>query len=241
MAKVLYSIKIWLFRSQFKLTAKEEIGVRDIVIFSVQLYAQAWITAPSAIAAPLNDLQLMNNLLQYSSVHPGISAAIAKKFSNHLWYLSEELIGLALFDSRVFSSTKRLMVESISKQGTDAPMKHPEVSLETFPTRTLDSIVTSNSMNLFHCLQLPTDFLSTDPDTWEIHDAINAKRRLSTFKVVNDSADRGLALIQDYNKTLTKHEDQLQFLLQVVADHHRQFPSTNKSVLTGSSWTKTRC
>jgi len=194
MAKVLYRIKIWLFRSQFK---QEEIGIRDIVIFSVRLYVQAWITAPSAIAAPLNDLQLMNNLLQYSSVHPGISAATAKKFSNHMWYLSEELVGLALFDSRVFSSTKRLMVESFSKQGTDAPMKHPEVGLETFPTRTLDSFVTSNSMNLFHCLQLPNDFLSTDPDTWEIQDGyINAKRRLSTLKVVNDSAERGVQLIR---------------------------------------------
>ena len=59
-------------------------------------------------------------------------------------------------------------------------------------------------MNLFHCLNLPTDFLSTDPDTWESEDGYGvAKRRLTTLTVVNDTAERGVALIQEYNRTLT--------------------------------------
>ena len=111
-------------------------------------------------------------------------------------------------------------------------MKRPEVnmqSLQSFETRTL---VTSSSMNLFHNLQLPTDFLRTDPDTWETQEEfLTAQRRLRSLKVVNDSAERVVALIQAFNKTLTQDEDQLQFVLQVVSEHRRVFPSTNKDGL----------
>jgi hypothetical protein len=32
MSKVLYSLKIWLFRAQFKLTPREENGLRDVCV-----------------------------------------------------------------------------------------------------------------------------------------------------------------------------------------------------------------
>jgi exonuclease VII small subunit len=39
------------------------------------------------------------------------------------------------------------------------------------------------------------------------------------IKVVNDNAGRGVALIKEYSGFLTKNEQQLQFLLQVVEEH----------------------
>jgi len=232
MAKVLYAMKIWLFRQQFKLTAREEKGARDLALFAVLVYLKAWITAPSAISAPLNDLQLMNQLLQYSTIHEAISVATSKKLSSHLWYLSQELVGLALFDDRVFATTKRLMVAALQKEDTDRPPKRPEIPLNSFNSCTLDNLVTNNSMNLFRLLNLSTEFLSTDPDMWEEQESYAvAKRRLATLKVVNDTTERGVALIQEYNKTLTKDERDLQFLLQVVADHRQLYPVANKTDL----------
>jgi hypothetical protein len=231
-AKVLYALKIWMFRQQFKLTAREEAALRDLAIFAVRVYVKAWITAPSAICAPFNDLQLINSLLQYSAINQAISTATTKKLSTHLWYLSEELVALSLFDDRVFSSTKRLMVAAMQKKGTDKPSKRREIDLQNIYSCTLDQFATSNSMNLFHCLKLPTEFLSTDPDTWKSLDSYGvAKRRLATLKVVNDTAERGVSLIQDYNRTLTKDEEDLQFLLQVVSDHRQLHPTSKKTEL----------
>ena len=232
MAKVSYALEMWLFLEQFKLTAREKTGLRDFAFFVVRVYLKVWIYAPSAISAPLNDLLLMNSLLQYSTIHQAISTATAKTLSSHLWYLSQELVGLALFDGRVFSSTKRLMIAAMENKGTDRPPKRPNIDLQAFHSCTLDQFFTSNSMNLFHSLKLPTDFLSTDPDTWESEDGYSvAKRRLATLKVVNDTAERGVALIQEFNKTLTKDEEDLQFLLQVVADHRQLYPTTKKTEL----------
>ncbi|KAG0725682.1 hypothetical protein GWK47_038130 [Chionoecetes opilio] len=49
--------------------------------------------------------------------------------------------------------------------------------------------------------------------------------------VVNDHAERGVALIQEFNGSLTKDEEQLQFLLQVVADHRKAFPDPREAHL----------
>jgi len=49
------------------------------------------------------------------------------------------------------------------------------------------------------------------------------------LKVVNDHAERGVALVQRYNKILTKTKEQFQFLLQVVSQHQKKFPDSRKS------------
>ena len=51
------------------------------------------------------------------------------------------------------------------------------------------------------------------------------------MKVVNDSAERGIALIQKYNETLTKDEDQKQFLLRFVQRHRQFYPSSSKAAM----------
>ena len=42
-------------------------------------------------------------------------------------------------------------------------------------------------------------------------------------RVVNDQAERGVALIEEFSGHLTKDEEQLQFLLQVVQEHRRAY------------------
>lgn len=62
----------------------------------------------------------------------------------------------------------------------------------------------------------------------ETHQQARSSPVTAGLAVVNDRAERGVALIQEFNKRLTKNEDQLQFLLQVVSEHRRQFPSCVK-------------
>ena len=50
--------------------------------------------------------------------------------------------------------------------------------------------------------------------------------------VTNDAAERGaLALIQSFNSRITTSEEQKQFLLQIVEEHRRSLPNSNKSKL----------
>ena len=83
-------MKVWLFRSQFKLTAKECNGLRDLNIFLVKTYLEFWFLAPVASTAARNDLQLLKQLDAYPQRN--IGTATSRKMAGHLWYLSEDLI-----------------------------------------------------------------------------------------------------------------------------------------------------
>jgi hypothetical protein len=73
MAKMIYSIKICLFRSQFQMTQREITGMQRFAKFSTLVYVRAWFQAPLAVAAPSNDLLLLKQLVRYEDL--GISKA----------------------------------------------------------------------------------------------------------------------------------------------------------------------
>lgn len=65
MSKAIYCLKIFLFRSQFKLTAKEKKALSEICIFIVMIYVRAWFTVPLTPQAPNHDLQFFKKLYNY--------------------------------------------------------------------------------------------------------------------------------------------------------------------------------
>ena len=51
------------------------------------------------------------------------------------------------------------------------------------------------------------------------------------MKVVNVYAERGIALVEEYNSSLTKDKVQKQFLRRLVDLHRKQFPVTTKATM----------
>ena len=69
-------------------------------------------------------------------------------------------------------------------------------------------------MSFFKKLNLKTDFLELSIEQWysnlNFQDSEATNQALS---VVNDHAERGVALIQEYSGRITKDEEQFQFFL----------------------------
>jgi len=65
----------------------------------------------------------LKELDNYKKSNIVIGNAAAKSFARHLWYLSETLIGLAFFDTKVSSEMKVNMVKSLVKKGADFPLR----------------------------------------------------------------------------------------------------------------------
>ena len=84
------------------------------------------------------------------------------------------------------------------------------------------------------------DFLAKDPAEWNDDPSYQElKTAASTIKVVNDTAERAIALMQQYNSmnsSLTKNEEQKQYLLRLAERHRKQYLTCGKSALlnTGS-------
>ncbi|XP_076849024.1 beta-ureidopropionase isoform X1 [Brachyhypopomus gauderio] len=234
MAKLLYCMKIWLFKEQFKLTAREETSLRDMSLFGCLLYTKAWTLCPKPASAPANDLAFLKLIHQYANVNKGISTAAVKAFLRHLWYLSEELIILAFFDDGVNSNIKRNMITALQKAGSDEtkPPKRIEIEPGVIPEKELQDFVTNRTISFFHTLGLNADFLTqADPDTWQkCDDFPQAKKYVDSLAVVNDRAERAVKLMQDFNTSITTNEDQKQYLLQAVLSHRARYPVARKSL-----------
>lgn len=65
----------------------------------------------------------------------------------------------------------------------------------------------------------------------ELDEYIEAKKVIDSLKVVNDVAERSVALMTSFNDSITKDEDEKQRLLQVVENHRKTVPDTNKQTL----------
>lgn len=197
MAKAIYSLKVWLFRSQFKLTVRESVGLRDLNIFLAKVYLKFWFLAPMASKAARNDLHLLQQLHAYPQRN--ISAVTSHKMAGHLWYLSEDLILFCLFDPAVDFATKRAIVKaSIEKEGENVSLKRAVVDLMTIEQKTLIDFVSKRSRNMFATLGIPDGFLDEDPDQWNDRDDFKAaEAMICSLATTNDHAERGVALIQD--------------------------------------------
>jgi len=67
--------------------------------------------------------------------------------------------------------------------------------------------------------------LDLPPEQWEQDESFQeGRRKIENLKVVNDGAERGVAMISTFNDSLTRDEDTKQALLQVVEHHRRLHP-----------------
>ena len=99
-------------------------------------------------------------------------------------------------------------------------------------SKTLADFANSNSYLLFRKLNLPYSFLYHPEAQWnENKDFKISKDFCKSLAVTNRHAERSVALVQNFSGHLTKEEEQLQYLLQVVSQHRKDFSKPLKSAL----------
>lgn len=111
MSKIIYTMKMYLFRQQINLTRAEIQNLKDINMFICLIYVKHWIQCCIPSNAPQNDLTLMKELGRYSVINEKISESAIQKFNDHLWYLGSELVVLSLFSDQVTDPVKHRMFE----------------------------------------------------------------------------------------------------------------------------------
>ena len=159
-------------------------------------------------------------------LHDVIRAAETKSMLRHLWYFSERLVVSAFFDDRVSNKTIELMAQNLQRNPTTTNLaKLNEKDFDC--TLGLENYVTRRSMCFFDLIEAngqkkAKSFRSQPPSTC-LTDKNYTEMKLTVheLKVENDTAQRSVALIQAYSGSLTRDEEHLQYLLQVVAAHRQ--------------------
>ncbi|KAK2577914.1 hypothetical protein KPH14_011859 [Odynerus spinipes] len=209
--------------------AKDKKALQDVCLFIVTLYVKPWLECTVEIKAPNEDLWFLKKLKNYERVDTTISKTAISKFSHHLWYLCEETVILSFFDNEVDNQTKMKMIanlkrDKISDFGKRYIPSKEEMS-QTLFDKTLDHFVSEKSKQFLRRLQIDDSFLQEDVSSWDDNAAfLEAKKRISCLKVVNDTAERAVKLMQDFHGLLTAEEEQKQFLLRCVQEHRNLYP-----------------
>ena len=119
MSKISYSVKIVLFNKDitdngFAVLGKGQLDkLKKFVQFIIFCYVPWWITSSVTSAAPTSDLQLINNIHEYSIVDSITAGAALDAMRRHTWYLTEEMVVLSLFNSHVSLDTKQRMADKL--------------------------------------------------------------------------------------------------------------------------------
>jgi hypothetical protein len=233
MSTVIYAAKMYAFGNQLQYDQVKIDKLHRICLFNALIYIRAWLSATSARDAPVNDLQLWNDLNKYSQVDPGVADAARTALQRHLWYVTEELAPFALFSPLVSDSDKKEIVQQLMKSKDDAPLvrgvpKFPNLIAST----TVPSLIGRNSWLLFNRLQSNTNWFQLPPEQWASDSDYQAiDMFVRHVHVVNDLSERSIKLITDFASTITHDENQRQFLLQCVEQHRRTVSDFRKESL----------
>lgn len=249
MAKLLYSIKITLLENniaqlpQGTVTTKHQLPkIRDFVIFATIIYSSWWITCSHTADAPWNDLDLYKRLLAYDSVNSSVSQSAIKALKRHLWYLTEEMIPLALFSGIVPNTEKQaiavklLAVKPAEEVITPSNRFGAWFGKPTFPdnitqSTSLADLVGPNSWFMMRILQIDHQFLEERVENWAMCATYQtSKSNISAINVVNDAAERAVKLGSDFLST-AKSESHYQNVLQVVEQDRKNRPNLRKRKL----------
>jgi hypothetical protein len=186
----------------------------------------------NAIEAPLNDINFLKKLIAYKIDDKLVAEKAINKFINHLWYLNEECAAFSIFDEKISDDGRRNIAQKIllDRETNVADEKNDEEpeeikkklfikldNLEYFLNKDLpQEIITNNSKKLFDRFEISQDFLQLDPMHWKDQDSYKKGRKIiNSLRVVNDTAERGVKLMEEFNSKFTYDESQKQFILQV--------------------------
>jgi len=152
-----------------------------------------------------------------------------KKFLGHLWYLSEEVVALAFFDDEVPNDVKRKMVLSLHK-----PVKRAKLEPPAVRAKQLEDL-RSNTRRFFNITGFSASFLDKDVEAWtEDEDYKSIRASVPCMRLVNDVAERRVALMEEHNKLHTTDEEQKQFLILVVKEYRHRYPNRSKKTLSAN-------
>ena len=201
--------------------------------------------------APLLDLQAVELMRLYREHDGEVANQCLESIARHPWYLCQETVVFCLVDDKVSLDEKRqvalalLDVEKDVKESTFVPGKpsFPKVTGDEYwddmstERPSLTEFVGPRSWLAFERLGLRTQEGAMDwikiPSTEWIHMTGFRKFKdfVSNLTVVNDPAERGVKLVQEYVESST-NESLRQDLMIVVAEDRKKFPgASNKSEL----------
>ena len=238
MSKVIYNLKMKLVSKFFEMSEDEKEKVNRVVEFVLLFYTKYWFTTPLAGSAARQDLDFISSILEYRKVNPSLSYTVLSSTYRHMWYLTPQMITLALTDKELEDSNREGMARALNRQERQViKTGKPTFPLleygATFTRQNMSVLIEMESWLVFDLLKLSgsQDWLLTPVSEWHLSpDYMKLEKLTRNLVVVNDLAERGIHLATDFIKRVDS-EEQRGVLFQVVEDFRGRVKNTTKTSL----------
>lgn len=233
MARNLYAMKMFMFADQMDYEQETLAKLERLNRFLALFYTPVWMSATSAADAPVRDLQLYQDMLRYKKTDSEVAKAVLEKLENHRWYLTQEVVPFALCSSMLNNKQKQdLAAQLHATEKPDSFRQGKPVFQRITANTTLVDLVGPESHFLLDTLSVGSDWLLKPVEAWPDDDDYNtALEYVTSLKVVNDVAERGVKMMSDFANVITTDEAQRGYLMQAVEFHRRRFSSFTKKAL----------
>ena len=186
-------------------------------------------------------------MLEFKKHNKAVADTVLDKFYRHTWYLNQCYAPFSLFSKKLSNQEKAEIALELSKVkapkkyscGYPTPVPMSQLTLKDGLETKLSDFVGAESLFMFDRLSFSREWLDKPVDTWKNYQSFREMEKwVRTVLVTNDAAERGVKIVSDYSQILTKDEDDLQNLLQVVEQHRREYKDVNKATLNKASQAK---
>ena len=177
---------------------------------------------------------------QSSSKLGNIVHNAAKAPSRHLWYLTKELIPFALCSKQLACEEKKVLARRMfqlyreNQHTVLAPQKLvlPHIT----ETTRISDLAERRSVLLFQRFRFTIDdvqFLRRAQSQWCKSDSYQRLERLVfNIKVTNDTAERGIKILEDYKDVQTTDNEQRNIIWHCVESIRQKYPDFRKKTLS---------
>ena len=94
-------------------------------------------------------------------------------------------------------------------ESSNENVKRVQVQIDKIPEMIkngIEQFVPADTKRFFERFNLNDEFFRTEPSTWPENESfVKGLELVSKLKVVNDSVERGVKLVEEYNKIFTKN------------------------------------
>ena len=156
------------------------------------------------------------------------------------------MVPVALFCDSVPDLTKEKIVNKLKRfdkklcskrfgSGFGKPI-FPKIPKDNVDNIDLSTFVGEDSWSIFMLMKLDCGFLDIPAESWSSDDRyLQIRKIVCSFSVVNDAAERGVKLANDFNDG-AQSEENLQKILQVVENDRNMIPNQWKRMKQSKCW-----
>jgi hypothetical protein len=234
MAKAIYYIKMFMLLPQ--LIERQLVTEVDVMViermskFIILLYGQYFLQTALTTSAPRLDLQFWRNAKRYEVIDVEISEAVVKSVHRQMFYLTEELVLLALCDKNTSNSEKEELVRALLEQ--DRPQnfvpKKTDFKVHLLLNKSHDEprlshFVGPRSWLMFDLFDVNVMWMQYPPENWaEIEDFKRFNNLLNGIVCVNDVAERNVQNVLEYAE-YSQDPERRDRVVKVVNSHRELF------------------